>query len=71
MNPEQAAEALAMLRPRITVPIHWGTIHPLGFGRFSPRWLSEPPKEFARLAARTVPAVDVRVVEPGDSVELG
>lgn len=68
MNPEQAAEALSLLRPRVAVPIHWGTIHPLGFGRFEPGWLTEPPQKFACLAARVAPDVEVKILEAGDSL---
>ena len=30
MDPERAAAAAALLAPRITVPIHWGTLWPIG-----------------------------------------
>jgi L-ascorbate metabolism protein UlaG (beta-lactamase superfamily) len=30
MNPERAARAVALLAPRIVVPIHWGTFLPIG-----------------------------------------
>ena len=65
MNPAQAAEALALLRPRIAIPIHWGTMHMIGLGWRRPRWLTDPPHEFARRAALVAPDVDVRVLEPG------
>jgi L-ascorbate metabolism protein UlaG (beta-lactamase superfamily) len=70
MNPRQAAEALALLRPTAAVPIHWGTIHLRGLGRGDPRWLTEPAREFARHAAETAPDVDVRILEPGESMTL-
>src|SRR5262249_48708650 len=28
LDPERAAEAVALLQPRIAVPIHWGTLRP-------------------------------------------
>jgi L-ascorbate metabolism protein UlaG (beta-lactamase superfamily) len=71
LDPERAAQALGMLRPRIAVPIHWGTIHPMWFGRQRRRELSEPAREFAELAARFAPEVEVRILEPGESLELG
>jgi L-ascorbate metabolism protein UlaG (beta-lactamase superfamily) len=70
MNPRQAAEALALLRPAVAVPIHWGTIHLRGLGRGNPRWLTEPASEFAHHAADTAPDVDVRILDPGESVTL-
>jgi L-ascorbate metabolism protein UlaG (beta-lactamase superfamily) len=70
MNPEQAAESLTMVRPRIAVPIHWGTIHLVGVGWRRPRWLTEPAAEFASHAERMAPEVDVRILETGESVAL-
>jgi L-ascorbate metabolism protein UlaG (beta-lactamase superfamily) len=71
LDPERAAGALRLLKPRIAVPIHWGTLAPIGLGR-APRkdWLHKPPREFARQAARLAPGVDVRLLEPGSSTEL-
>ena len=67
MDPEAAARALVMLRPRAAVPIHWGTLFPIGLT--SDR-LTEPPREFARHAARLAPEVDVRILEPGGTMDL-
>ena len=70
MDPRGAAEAARRLRPRIAVPIHWGTFFPVGLDRVKPGRLSEPPREFARYAGEAAPDVDVRVLEPGESTEL-
>jgi L-ascorbate metabolism protein UlaG (beta-lactamase superfamily) len=71
MDPERAAESLSLLRPRIAVPIHWGTYHPLHLGlREAPRYLSEPPERFVRAAAGVAPDVDVRVLRPGETLVL-
>ena len=70
LDPERAARALTLLRPRMAVPIHWGTLHPLGLGRFMSHQLSESPHEFARQAARLAPGVEVRVLAPGESLAL-
>jgi len=71
MDPERAAEALSLLRPRIAVPIHWGTYHPLHLGlREAPRYLSEPPERFVRAAANVAPDVEVRVLQPGETLDL-
>jgi L-ascorbate metabolism protein UlaG (beta-lactamase superfamily) len=70
LNPERAARALEMLRPRLAVPIHWGTFYPAGLRRLRPRPLTQPPLEFARLAERLAPEVEVRVLEPGSETEL-
>ena len=61
-----AAEALTLLRPRLAVPIHWGTYAPLWYLR-RPAYLSEPGAAFAREATRLAPEVEVRVLAPGES----
>jgi L-ascorbate metabolism protein UlaG (beta-lactamase superfamily) len=69
MGPESAAQALALVRPRIAVPIHWGTYHPLHHGiRSVPAFLSDPPELFVRAAAALAPEVEVRVLQPGQSL---
>jgi L-ascorbate metabolism protein UlaG (beta-lactamase superfamily) len=70
MDPETAARAVAMLRPRIAVPIHWGTLFPIGLARAYADRLTEPPREFARHAARLAPEVQVRILEPGTALDL-
>lgn len=70
LDPERAARALQMLRPRLAVPIHWGTYHPAGMRRTLGDRLTEPPLEFARLAAEYAPEVRVEVLEPGAGLAL-
>ena len=70
MNPFQAAQTLQLLRPRVAIPIHWGTLHPLGMGWTRPNFLSMPPREFAAHAALLAPEVDVRVLDPGEVTRL-
>jgi L-ascorbate metabolism protein UlaG (beta-lactamase superfamily) len=70
LGPGEAARALQLLRPRIAIPIHWGTLHPLGMRRLMSGRLSEPPREFASLAARVAPEVEVRILRPGESLPL-
>jgi L-ascorbate metabolism protein UlaG (beta-lactamase superfamily) len=68
MDAEQAAEAVALLRPAVAVPIHWGTLHPRGRRRGT--WFDTPPRRFAARVAELAPEVDVRVLEPGATLEL-
>jgi L-ascorbate metabolism protein UlaG (beta-lactamase superfamily) len=70
LDPRRAAEALRLLRPRIAVPIHWGTYSAATWRQPRPRPDARPPAEFARDAAELAPEVDVRVIQPGDSLEL-
>ncbi|HSK15053.1 MAG TPA: MBL fold metallo-hydrolase [Gaiellaceae bacterium] len=71
LDPRRAAEALALLRPRIAVPIHWGTYYPLTSpGLARPERLAAPAEEFVRAAAELAPAVDVRVLGVGERLPL-
>lgn len=69
LDPLRAAEALKLLRPRIAVPIHWGTYRQLGIGR-AEGVLRAPAEAFARHAAELAPGVEVRVLPVGGSFEL-
>jgi L-ascorbate metabolism protein UlaG (beta-lactamase superfamily) len=71
LDPERAAAAAALLRPRFAVPIHWGTYHPL-HRRVGgePGFFFDPPHVFARAAARLAPDVHVRVLAPGESLAV-
>lgn len=70
MDPARAAEALRLVRPRAAVPIHWGTLWPLGLGRVRPNRLDAPPLEFARRAALAAPDVEVYTTAPGQTVDI-
>jgi L-ascorbate metabolism protein UlaG (beta-lactamase superfamily) len=68
MQPVDAARAVARMRPRVAVPIHWGTLaEPMA------PWLSDPARparEFARHAAEVAPGVEVHIVPPGGSIDV-
>lgn len=67
LDPERAAEAVALLRPRIAVPIHWGTLRP--FYR-SPRapFLRGPAEAFVAAARKRAPDTRVEVLAPGETL---
>jgi L-ascorbate metabolism protein UlaG (beta-lactamase superfamily) len=65
LNPWSAAEALDLIRPHAAIPIHWGTYAP-----WKPSGNDAPAKEFAEIAATVAPAVDVRVLRPGQSYRM-
>jgi L-ascorbate metabolism protein UlaG (beta-lactamase superfamily) len=67
MGPAEAARAAATIRPRLAIPIHWGTLA-------SPRvpWLGDPARparEFARHVAAT--GIEARIVPPGGCLDTG
>ena len=67
LDPERAAEAVRRLRPRIAIPIHWGTYAPMGRGYRANR---EPAEAFEREAAELTPDIEVRILDPGERTEL-
>lgn len=77
LDPVEAAEAVARLRPRYAVPVHWGTLAPPGTthlptplrGRMR-RLLTEPPRRFAAEVAARGLDTTVVVAEPGEPVPL-
>jgi len=74
LDPRRAAEAVARLRPRVAVPVHWGTFA-FGGSSLLPRLrghmrrvLVEPPRAFAaEVLARDLPTTVVHT-EPGERV---
>jgi L-ascorbate metabolism protein UlaG (beta-lactamase superfamily) len=69
LDPRRAAEALVRLRPRIAVPIHWGTYRRIGLSR-DPAMLREPAESFSRFARELAPSVDVHVLPVGGTLTL-
>jgi L-ascorbate metabolism protein UlaG (beta-lactamase superfamily) len=70
LDPERAARAAALLSPRIAVPIHWGTLYPLGLARLRPEPLRLPPRRFAARLRELAPQVEARVLAPGEATSL-
>lgn len=70
MDPAAAAQSLQLLRPQLAVPIHWGTLYPIGLSWLRPYLLTDPPHEFASHAAQLAPEVEVRILAPGLSTSV-
>jgi L-ascorbate metabolism protein UlaG (beta-lactamase superfamily) len=71
MNARDAARAVALLRARVAVPIHWGTLSPIAAsarGRGLP-WMNAPG-EFTQWVARLAPETEVRILQPGQQTPL-
>ena len=71
-TPGRAAEGGAVARASNVVPIHWGTYVPLmhRLGR-SPVSLHAPPALFAAELAKRAPGVELRVLQPGETLDVG
>lgn len=70
MDPGEAVDALALIRPRIAVPIHYGTLLPIGLGRRYGHVLRDPLARFQEAAAERVPETTVVVLSAGEDLAL-
>jgi len=66
LDADRAVDALALLGPRVAVPIHWGTYRPV-YRRTPYESDVDAPERFARLAGSRTPTVDVRILQPGET----
>ena len=77
LSPRSAAHALTLLKPRVAVPIHWGSLYLPGSAYTSKEatyaWFQRTrrrPEQFAALAADVAPGTGVCLLDPGESVTL-
>ncbi len=70
LDPSRAVQAAARIAPRLVIPIHWGTLTIPWWPARHPRDPQRPAREFAALMARAQPEVEVRVLSPGERIEL-
>ncbi|RBY87415.1 MBL fold metallo-hydrolase [Blastococcus sp. TF02A-26] len=76
LDPTRAAEAVARVRPRVVVPVHWGTLALPGSTVVPPlrarmrRLLTEPPRTFADAVTARGLDTHVALTEPGAAVLL-
>ena len=59
MGPREAAKACALLRPKLIIPMHFGTF-PL---------LTGTPEKFAHYLKEFAPEVELKVLAPGETIE--
>jgi L-ascorbate metabolism protein UlaG (beta-lactamase superfamily) len=69
LDPESAAAATALIAPALAIPIHWGTFGLPHASRHAED-RERPAREFAAFTKRYAPAVEVRVLAPGEAVAL-
>ena len=70
MDAAAAAQAVRLLRPRIAVPIHWGTLRIPVVWRLRRKHLHGVAEHFAALVAEAAPSTTVVVPEPGAAIEV-
>ena len=70
LNPRRAAKAAAMLRPKVAIPIHWGTLIRADLRHRADEISNDPARRFAAQLAELAPEVTAAVLEPGAAFEL-
>jgi L-ascorbate metabolism protein UlaG (beta-lactamase superfamily) len=77
LNPRRAATAVDLLKPRVAVPVHWGTLALTGLtsapgrhGRRMRHLLEHPPREFAAAVSEAGSPTKVLLTPPGEDVSL-
>src|SRR6478735_2071721 len=68
LTPREAARAVRLLRPRYAVPVHWGTLFPVGLQPFMGGLLTHPPLAFERAVRALRLDTEVLLTEPGAPV---
>ena len=69
LDPERAAQAVDVIRPRVAVPIHWGTLRPIWHKRRAHNHPASPAMRFAEaVRARQLPST-AKVLLPGESID--
>jgi L-ascorbate metabolism protein UlaG (beta-lactamase superfamily) len=70
MDALDAARAARLIRPRIAIPVHWGTLLPIGLAARHGGRLGDPPRIFVEHVASLAPEVEVRILQPGQETSL-
>jgi len=71
MDPKAAAHACALAEVRAVLPIHYGTLHPLGFHLAGLNWMHRPREQFAGVLRDVAPATRLVALDPGGSAQVG
>lgn len=69
MNPTRAAEAAEIVHAGLAIPVHFGTLWPIGLERVRPDRFFRPGADFVSLLADN--AVAAIELQPGEGIDLG
>ncbi len=71
LDAEAGAEALRRSKAAWAVPVHYGTLWPVGMTKVRQHMFRDPGEEFARHAERKAPDSQVRVLAQGETLTIG
>lgn len=69
LNAEQAADAVALLRAGLAIPIHYGTLWPRGLGWVAEDQFLGPERRFAERSRQVAPHTAVHILFPGETLD--
>ena len=69
LDPDQAAQACALVGAAPALPYHWGTFYVPSRSNSPQGWMDRPGPEFARALAGRAPECHALVLSPGESVD--
>ena len=70
MGPNAAVEALRLIRPKMVIPIHWGSLVPFGLHHRTWSYLTRPALDFVKGMRHHLPDIKVHVPQPGESLDF-
>jgi L-ascorbate metabolism protein UlaG (beta-lactamase superfamily) len=70
LDPARAVTATDFVRPRLVVPIHWGTYSPIRLRPGFPGWLHAPAEEFTERLASAGHGERLRLLAPGGQLTV-
>ncbi len=70
LGPRGAARLAGTIGARVVVPIHWGTLYPVGLARVWSGPLDDPARRFRAAVAELAPATEVRLLHPGEATTV-
>ncbi len=70
LNPQTAADSLVLLNPKVAIPIHWGTLWPIGLRSFGSSKFDLPGREFVARSSAVAPHVEVYCLPVGGEIHL-
>ena len=70
LDPERAAQATARIKPRVVIPIHWGTYAPENGRRRMPTWFQNPVTQFSEELARIGEQGRLEKLLPGETLDV-
>ena len=68
LDPVEAARVCGLVRARVAVPVHWGTLHAPASRRLPAGWMDRAGPAFEAAVHRLAPEVRPCVLRPGEAV---